>query len=105
MSVLFRNNHFSTLFKMSGSLYCLVTDVGYADEADVVWERLSAVDGDSQLCDSNFEAFNPHSHQHHPTDSASKSTAKSTTQGYDEDLRLAMQVSGVRMCKPWLFRF
>lgn len=41
-------------------LYLLVTDLGYLNEKDVVWERLDGVDGDTQLCDGGFEPFRPH---------------------------------------------
>jgi hypothetical protein len=53
--VLFRNNHFSTLFKHSnGSLYTLVTDQGFLREPHVVWETLSGIEGDSVFVDENF---------------------------------------------------
>jgi hypothetical protein len=32
LAVLFRNNHFSTLFNFEGALYLLVTDQGYLHE-------------------------------------------------------------------------
>ena len=41
--VFFRNNHFSTAFKLDGVLYNLVTDLGYLGEPDVVWEVLAVV--------------------------------------------------------------
>ncbi|KAJ1638874.1 hypothetical protein T492DRAFT_1120692, partial [Pavlovales sp. CCMP2436] len=37
----FRNNHFSTLYKMEGQLYVLVTDLGYLHE-QAVWESAAA---------------------------------------------------------------
>jgi hypothetical protein len=40
--VFFRNNHFSVLHKHNGSLFLLVTDVGYQD-TPVVWEKLDQV--------------------------------------------------------------
>lgn len=42
VSILFRNDHFSTLYKhpQSHHLYTLVTDAGYANHAEVVWESL-----------------------------------------------------------------
>lgn len=55
-----RNNHYSVMFKRNAMLYLLVTDLGYINEADVVWERLDGVDGDTQLCDGRFEPFKPH---------------------------------------------
>ena len=48
LAVFFRNNHFNCLFKHGdGRLYLLVTDQGYLRERNVVWERLSGIDGDS----------------------------------------------------------
>ena len=32
LAVFFRNNHFSTLFRLEGALYSLVTDLGYLHE-------------------------------------------------------------------------
>ncbi|CAG8247236.1 unnamed protein product [Penicillium olsonii] len=47
VSILFRNDHFSTLYKhpQSHQLYTLVTDAGYASHAEVVWESLVDVTG------------------------------------------------------------
>jgi hypothetical protein len=47
VSILFRNDHFSTLYKhpQSNQLYTLVTDAGYASHAEVVWESLVDVTG------------------------------------------------------------
>jgi hypothetical protein len=42
LCVLFRNNHFSTLFKYKGELYSLITDAGYLHEP-IVWEKLDEV--------------------------------------------------------------
>jgi len=47
LCVFFRNNHFSTLYKKMGRLFLLVTDEGYADFPDVVWEGLESVRGDT----------------------------------------------------------
>ena len=44
LAVLFRNNHFSTIFCLNGQLFILVTDLGYLHEPSVVWELL-ALDG------------------------------------------------------------
>lgn len=43
LGILFRNNHFSIIFKYDGYLYLLVTDEGYRDEEQVVWEVLDEV--------------------------------------------------------------
>ncbi|KDO25394.1 hypothetical protein SPRG_09336 [Saprolegnia parasitica CBS 223.65] len=39
LAVFFRNNHFSTIFKIHGALYLLATDAGYYDEPSVIWEN------------------------------------------------------------------
>lgn len=54
LCVLFRNNHFITLLKHSDQLYQLVTDQGFLNESDVVWETLTNVEGDGQFADSDF---------------------------------------------------
>ena len=72
--VFFRNNHFSTAFKLDGVLYNLVTDQGYLGEPDVVWEVLAVGEaagtkGDAgpgrpppegTFVDGGFKAFTPH---------------------------------------------
>lgn len=49
IAILFRNDHFSTLYKhpQSGQLFTLVTDMGYAGHDEVVWESLADVSGES----------------------------------------------------------
>jgi hypothetical protein len=54
LCVFFRNNHFSTMFKHQGSLYLLLTDVGYEHRPGYVWERLTEIDGDTMCCNSAF---------------------------------------------------
>ncbi|KAL4892060.1 hypothetical protein BDV59DRAFT_57113 [Aspergillus ambiguus] len=46
-SILFRNDHFSTLYKhpQTHQLFTLVTDAGYSNHAEVVWESLVDVNG------------------------------------------------------------
>ncbi|KAI9042075.1 MINDY family deubiquitinase [Aspergillus affinis] len=48
-SILFRNDHFTTLYKhpQSNQLFTLVTDAGYSNYAEVVWESLVDVNGSS----------------------------------------------------------
>ena len=74
--VFFRNNHFSTVFKKDGALYLLVTDQGYLNESDVVWEALAPADDGvggggggggggvthaaGTFVNGRFEAFAPH---------------------------------------------
>merc|ERR1719312_2058141 len=47
LAVFFRNNHFSTMYKQGGSLYTLVTDQGFLNNIDVVWETLENIEGAS----------------------------------------------------------
>jgi ubiquitin carboxyl-terminal hydrolase MINDY-1/2 len=48
IAILFRNDHFSTLYKhpQSHQLLTLVTDMGYAGHPEVVWESLVDVSGE-----------------------------------------------------------
>ncbi|KAL8645264.1 MAG: hypothetical protein Q9226_007377 [Calogaya cf. arnoldii] len=48
IAILFRNDHFSTLFKepRSGRIFTLVTDLGYAGHDEVVWESLIDISGE-----------------------------------------------------------
>ncbi|KAL2828032.1 hypothetical protein BDW59DRAFT_53700 [Aspergillus cavernicola] len=47
LSILFRNDHFSTLYKhpQLHQLFTLVTDAGYSNHEEVVWESLVDVNG------------------------------------------------------------
>jgi hypothetical protein len=54
LSVFFRNNHFNTLYKRGNSLYILITDQGYLNNEDIVWEEMVGIDGDSLLFNSYF---------------------------------------------------
>ncbi|CBI34769.3 unnamed protein product, partial [Vitis vinifera] len=62
LCVFFRNNHFSTMFKLDGDLYLLATDQGYINQPDLVWEKLNEVNGDSVFMTSNFKEFKVESH-------------------------------------------
>lgn len=57
LAVLFRNNHFTTLYKHKGELFQLVTDQGFLHESNVVWETLSNVEGDCHFVDSEFHTY------------------------------------------------
>lgn len=56
VGILFRNDHFSTLFKhpLSDQLFTLVTDAGYAGHAEIVWESLVDVNGSNDLFSGDF---------------------------------------------------
>lgn len=44
-AIFFRNDHFSTLYKNGTGVYLLVSDAGFKDEPEIVWQRLSDIDG------------------------------------------------------------
>lgn len=60
VAVFFRNNHFSTLVKVSarqyqGCVFLLATDEGFKEQSKIVWEKLNEVSGDTMYCNSDFE--------------------------------------------------
>ena len=73
LAVFFRNNHFALMTKHEDQLYLLVTDLGYADSRDIVWERLDAIDGNTTLVNADF--------------------AVNTRQDEEEAYQLALQLS------------
>lgn len=80
LCVLFRNNHFITMYKQKDRLYQLVTDQGFLNEPDVVWESLINVEGDGQFTDSDFVVNPP------------KPPCLTTEQQIDRDEELAKQL-------------
>lgn len=65
LSVLFRNNHFSTATKHDGRLYLLVTDQGFDRETNIVWESLVDIRGESAFFDGSFRpSGDPLTQQH-----------------------------------------
>lgn len=54
-AILFRNSHFYVMQKHASELYTLVTDVGYLNELNTVWEKLSDINGDSTFYNGNFQ--------------------------------------------------
>jgi len=56
LCVHFHNNHFATLYKYKDALYTLVTDIELIQQApQVVWMRLSDVQGDDLFLDQDFQ--------------------------------------------------
>lgn len=54
IAILFRNSHFHVLRKKEGEIFTLVTDFGYLNELNTVWEKLSDVTGDSAFYNGYF---------------------------------------------------
>ncbi|KAL9576575.1 MAG: hypothetical protein Q9212_006985 [Teloschistes hypoglaucus] len=48
LAILFRNDHFSTLYKepRSGRIFTMVTDLGYSGHDEIVWESLVDINGE-----------------------------------------------------------
>ncbi|KAJ3123721.1 Ubiquitin carboxyl-terminal hydrolase MINDY-1 [Nowakowskiella sp. JEL0407] len=60
LSVLFRNNHFSVVFKKGDNeLYTLVTDHGFLNSSQIVWESLQNIENDSYFLDGLFRKYQP----------------------------------------------
>lgn len=59
LAIMFRNNHFSTLYKQKGELFELMSDQGFLKESSVVWQTLSTIDGDCQFVDHTFKSVSP----------------------------------------------
>uniref|UniRef100_A0A0R3PJ17 Ubiquitin carboxyl-terminal hydrolase n=1 Tax=Angiostrongylus costaricensis TaxID=334426 RepID=A0A0R3PJ17_ANGCS len=59
LAVLFRNNHFNTIYKRKDLLYLLVSDSGYVNEPTIVWESFNSVDGNSIFFASDFSFGSP----------------------------------------------
>ncbi|CCD24409.1 uncharacterized protein NDAI_0D00950 [Naumovozyma dairenensis CBS 421] len=55
-AILFRNDHFSTIWKTNDELYSLVTDLGFKRRENIVWQKIKSVDGSQDIfCDGMFE--------------------------------------------------
>eukprot|EP00930_Biecheleria_cincta_P034325 TRINITY_DN23738_c0_g1_i1.p1 TRINITY_DN23738_c0_g1~~TRINITY_DN23738_c0_g1_i1.p1 ORF type:complete len:443 (+),score=70.49 TRINITY_DN23738_c0_g1_i1:69-1397(+) len=70
LAVLYRNMHFSTLFRKGDLLYSLCTDVGFLDTG-VVWEQLDVVDGDTLYLNADFKQGGEHKPTPKPTPTSS----------------------------------
>ncbi|OAL73505.1 hypothetical protein A7D00_1532 [Trichophyton violaceum] len=97
--VLFRNDHFATLFKhpLSNQLFTLVTDAGYAGHAEIVWESLVDVNGtSSELYSGDFRPVGHSSSapsQHPPcTEGPSSRENASATEQTDADYAFALSL-------------
>ena len=91
LTVFFRNNHFATLTKHDGSLFLLVTDLGYANTPMVVWEKLDVIDGDTEYVNSQFKAPGQISQS---GSSLTPEQLMAQSSQNDADYHLALQLSG-----------
>ncbi|SSD58953.1 uncharacterized protein SCODWIG_00714 [Saccharomycodes ludwigii] len=54
-AIFFRNDHFSTIHKHDGILYTLITDLGYKDKTQVIWQSLTSVNGgEDEFYNTNY---------------------------------------------------
>lgn len=78
-SILFRNDHFSTVYKhpQRPQLFTLVTDAGYSNHAEIVWECLVDVNGfNAQFFSGDFR---PVGHAPSGTDPSGARTSSNRT--------------------------
>nr|CDS29074.1 protein FAM63A [Hymenolepis microstoma] len=104
LAVFFRNNHFNTIYKKKGTIYVLLTDVGFVNESNFVWETLNNIDGDSQFVDSEFKVVTESSSPLSPT--CTSTDAKSLTPSapiyptqMDLAQRLALEQADLELAK------
>ncbi|KAJ9608953.1 hypothetical protein H2200_006724 [Cladophialophora chaetospira] len=79
-AIMFRNDHFSTIYKHpdSGQLFTLITDAGYADRDEIIWESLVDISGKHNEFFSGD--FMPVSHNTAADDSSTHPAARRTSQ-------------------------
>ena len=77
LCVFFRNNHFSTMFKIEGRLVLLLTDIGYLKRNQCAWESLGDIDGNTDILSPTFGEPNEYF---------------AVTEEYDLDRMLAQQL-------------
>lgn len=78
IAILFRNDHFSTLYKepRHGALMSLVTDAGYSSHDEIVWESLVDVNGAaSEMFSGDFRVVS------HSEDARNHAGSSSAAQG------------------------
>jgi hypothetical protein len=91
--VFFRNNHFSTITKHNGYLFLLVTDLGYANVNEVVWEKLDDINGDTDYADCEFKKPRPRSTMTPSVPLLPPETVLTQQRQQDRDLQLAIRLS------------
>ena len=79
-AIMFRNDHFSTIYKHpgSGQLFTLITDAGYADRDEIIWESLVDISGKHNEFFSGD--FMPVSHNETADESSTHPASRRTSQ-------------------------
>lgn len=83
VAILFRNDHFSTLYRHPQTLeiFALVTDAGYAGHEEIVWESLCDVNGErSEFFSGDFKIVGGPAQHHRPAASSSASVPSARRQ-------------------------
>ena len=110
-AIMFRNDHFSTVYKHpdSGQIFTLVTDAGYAEKDEVIWESLVDVTGkNSEFYSGDFRPVGGPSDQPPSSPSGSRQTStlhlpssssaaaplspQETQEQHDADFAMALQL-------------
>ena len=92
LCVFFRNNHFCTMTNHEGVLYLLVTDLGYANVPEIMWEKLDAIDGNTEYMTPSFTKSSLQSDLLPPSSSSPETMLARRAQN-NYDLQIAMQLS------------
>ena len=96
VAILFRNDHFSTIYIRNANIYSLVTDAGFATHEEIVWELLADVRGSNNSFHSGdfLPVGGPQRQQ--PVQSLLEPSGSGSTapeeQNADYDLALAMSL-------------
>ncbi|RMZ87988.1 hypothetical protein DV736_g4777, partial [Chaetothyriales sp. CBS 134916] len=110
-AIMFRNDHFSTIYKhpQSGQLFTLITDAGYAERDEIIWESLVDISGahndyfsgdfrfvsheqaDSRNAGDSGAILDHHQHLSVP-DVASPLSPQEQQEQHDADFAMALQL-------------
>jgi len=91
-AVLFRNNHFSTIYRCADDLFSLSTDEAFA-QTSAVWERLDMVDGDVVMVDGEFCNLRERAPDEGSADGAGDDARLAAQLQQEEDHALALAVA------------
>lgn len=92
LAILFRNNHFLTIYKHQERLFTLVTDHGYLEQKNIVWESLSDVQGESYFCDCNLRNSPLQNQNYHNLNEPVSQPNEHYNNTEENDLQLAIQL-------------